>query len=71
MLMNVTLFSFESHLLFKSSFVNHWWILIIQEMRFLESWIYTCQCLFADWLHEVYLILLSHEFYVLSRLFKE
>ncbi len=67
--MIVILFSFESHLLFKNSFADHWWISIVQEMRFSESWIYTYQCLFADWLHEASLALLSHEFYILSRFY--
>ncbi len=35
-------------------------------MRFSESWIHTCQCLFIDWLYEASLALLSYEFYVLS-----
>jgi len=65
--MIATLFSFESHLLFKNSFVNHWWTSVVQETRFSESWIHTCQCLSADRLHEACLALLSHEFYVLSR----
>ncbi len=62
-----TLFSFESHLLFKSSFVNHWEILIVLETRSFESWICSCQCLSADQLHEACLASLSHEFYVSSR----
>jgi len=61
-----TLFSFESHLLFESSFVNHWWISVVQETRFSESWIYTCLCLSVNRLHEACLALLSCEFYVLS-----
>ena len=35
-------------------------------MRFSESWIHTCQCLFVNWLHEASLALLSHKFYILS-----
>ena len=38
-------------------------------MKFSESWIYTCQCLSANRLHEACLTLLSHEFYVLSRFY--
>ncbi len=38
-------------------------------MKFSESWIHTCQCLFASWLHEACLILLLHEFYVSSRFY--
>jgi len=64
--MIMTLFSFESHLLFKSLFANHWWISVILETRFSESWIHTCQCSFIDRLHEACLALLSCEFYVLS-----
>ncbi len=62
-----TLFSFESHLLFESSFVDHWWISVVLETRSSKSWICTCQCLSADWLHEACLASLSHEFYVSSR----
>ena len=65
--MIATLFSFKSHLLFESSFVDHWWISVVQEMRFSESWIHLCQCLSADWLHKACLALSSHEIYVLSR----
>ncbi len=65
-LMIETLFNLESHLLFKNSFADHWWISVVQEMRFSESWICTCQCLFVNQLHETFLALLSHEFYVLS-----
>ena len=64
--MIATLFSLESHLLFKSLFIDLWWILIIQETRFSESWIHTCLCLSVDQLHEACLALLSREFYVLS-----
>ncbi len=60
------LLSFELHSLFKSSFANHWWILIVLETRSSESWIHTCQCLSADWLHEACLASLSHKFYVSS-----
>ncbi len=63
------LFSFKSHLLFKNSFTNHWWILVVQEIRFSESWICTCQCLSASWLHEACLTLFSYEFYVLLRFY--
>ncbi len=62
-----TLFSFKSHLLFKNSFVNHWWISVVLEMKSSESWICTCQCLSANWLHEACLASSSHEFYVSSR----
>ena len=64
--MIVTLLSFESHLLFKSSFADHWWISIVLKTKFSESQIHTCQCSSVDQLHEACLTLLSCEFYVLS-----
>ncbi len=62
----MTLFSFKSHLSFESSFTDHWWISVVQETRFSESWIHTYQCLSVDWLHEACLASLSCEFYILS-----